>query len=254
MAEKEPGKEWFVTREGNRFGPVSVDDLKFEAGRGELNPRLDMVWKDGMDGWIPAGEVEGLFKRNEEAKAAELAREAAFTGYRPEISERERKLIKGEWIGVGRGTYFFVCYLLPFLWMAGLGFGMGYLQGKVAPGLLGIAGLALSLVPFILIIAATLQRFQNLGMSRVWFLGLFAPLLNIWVSYRLFACPPGYAYHRKLDGIGWALAVLMLLMVAAIGFAAYTLGQAAEDDPVRIAIEGYIEEKIEEARKAREKP
>lgn len=255
MEETDPAKEWFVTHDGKQFGPVSLDDLRFEMERGELNPRLDMVWKNGMGDWIPAGEVEGLFQRNEEAKAAEEAKETAFTGYQPEISEEEKKMIKGEWTGVGRGTYFFVCYILPFLWVAGVGFGTKFLEGKVEAGLLAIGGLALCLVPLILAIAATLQRFQNLGMSRVWFLGLLAPLLNLWVLYRLFACPPGYTYHKKLDPIGWVLAIFhwgsLLLVVAAFGFAAYTLSQAAEDDPARIAIKGYIE-KIEEAQKTPE--
>jgi hypothetical protein len=254
MQDTEPVKEWFVTHDGKQFGPVSMDDLKFEAERGELNPRLDMVWKNGMEDWIPAGEVEGLFKRNEEAKAAEQAKETAFTEFKPDISPEEKKLIKGEWTGAGRGTYLFVCYILPFLWMAGVGFGLKFLEGKVDPGILTIGGLVLCLVPFILLIAATLQRFQNLGMSRVWFFGLFAPFLNLWVWYRLFACPPGYAYHKKLDPLGWVLAVLhwgsLLVVVAAFGFAAYTLTQAGEDDPTRIAIEKYIEE----ARKAQEKP
>jgi hypothetical protein len=225
MEETEPVKEWFVTHDGKQFGPVSKDDLKFEAERGELNPRLDMVWKNGMEDWIPAGEVEGLFKRNEEAKAAEEAKETAFTEFKPDISEEEKKIIKGEWTGAGRGTYLFVCYVLPFLWMAGVGYGMGFLEGKVEAGILAIGGLALCLVPLILVIAATLQRFQNLGMSRVWFLGLFVPLLNLWVWYRLFACPPGYAYHKKLDPLGWVLAVLYWLtniaFVAAVAGAIY---------------------------------
>jgi hypothetical protein len=153
---------------------------------------------------------------------------------------------------VGRGTYLFVCYILPFLWMAGVGFGMKFLEGKVEAGLLTIAGLVLGLVPLILAISATLKRFQNLGMTRLWFLGLFAPLLNLWVWYRLFACPPGYAHHKKLDPIGWVLAILhwgsLLVIAAASGFAFYTLTQAAEDDPTRMTIENFIEE----ARKAQQ--
>lgn len=256
MEETEPVKEWFVTHDGKQFGPVSMDDLKFEAERGELNPRLDMVWKNGMEDWIPAGEVEGLFKRNDDAKAAEEAKETTFTEFKPEISEEEKKLIKGEWPGVGRGTYFFVCYILPFLWAAGLAFGMKYLAGKVDARLLTIGALVLYLVLLFLLISATLKRFQNLGMSRAWFFGLFAPLLNLWVGYRLFACPPGYANHKKLDPIGWVLAMIhwgsLLLVVAVCGFAAYTLTQAGEDDPTRIAIEKYIEQ-IEKAGKAQEK-
>ena len=256
MEDTEPVKEWFVTHDGKQFGPVTMDDLKFEAERGELNPRLDMVWKSGMEDWIPAGEVEGLFKRNDEAKAAEEAKEAAFTEYKPDISEEEKKRIKGEWPGVGRGTYFFVCYILPFLWMTGVGIGMKFLEGKVNSGILTIGGLVLCLVPLFIAIAASLKRLKNLGMSRAWFFGLFAPFLNLWVWYRLFACPPGYAYHKKLDPVGWVLAVLhwgsLLVMVAGFGFAAYTLTQAAEDDPTRVAIENYIE-KIQEAQKAQEK-
>jgi hypothetical protein len=252
MEDTEPVKEWFVTHEGKQFGPVSMDDLKFEAERGELNPRLDMVWKSGMEDWIPAGEVEGLFKRNEEAKAAEEAKRTSFTQFKPDISEEEKKLIKGEWTGAGRGTYLFVCYILPFLWMAGVGYAMKFLEGKVDSGMLTIGGLVLCLVPFILLIVATLQRFQNLGMSRAWFFGLFAPFLNLWVWYRLFACPPGYAYHKKLDPLGWVLAVIhwgsLLLVVAAFGFAVFTLTQAGEDDPTRVAIEKFIED----AQKAQE--
>lgn len=253
MEEAEPVKEWFVTHDGKQFGPVTMDDLRYEAERGELNPRLDMVWKNGMEDWIPAGEVEGLFKRNDEAKAAEAAKETAFTEYKPDISEEEKKIIKGEWTGAGRGTYLFVCYILPFLWMAGVGYALQFLGGKVDSGILTIVGLVLCLVPFILLIVATLQRFQNLGMSRVWFFGLFAPFLQLWVWYRLFACPPGYAYHKKLDPLGWVLAILhwgsLLLVVGAFGFAAYTLTNAPEDDPMRKSIEETIE-KIQEAQKA----
>jgi hypothetical protein len=42
---------------------------------------------------------------------------------------------------------------------------------------------------------------------------LFAPLLNLWVAYRCLACPAGYAYHRKLDVPGIALALLYWLTV-----------------------------------------
>lgn len=251
MEEAEPVKEWFVTHGGKQFGPVSMEDLRFEVERGELNPRLDMVWKNGMQDWIPAGEVEGLFKRNEEAKSAEEQKEAAFTQYQPEMGEEEKKLIRGEWIGAGRGTYFFVCFILPFLWLAGVGFGMKFLEGKVDSGLLGIGGLVLCLVPVFLVISVTLQRFQNLAMSRVWFLGLFAPILNLWVYYRLFACPPGFAQHKKLDALGWVLAILhwgtILLLVA---FVAFMFTLAADDDAVKTGIEEFIQ-KIEEIRHTR---
>lgn len=221
-------KEWFVTHEGKQFGPVYFDDLKFEVERGELNPRLDLVWKNGMADWIPAGELDGLFENNDEAKAAETAKVTSknFTGYIPEETQEERDHIKDIWPGVGRGSFFFFSYIFPILWGLGIGFGIPFLQGKVPPDTLFLIPFLLLLLPIILMIAVSLKRFQNLGMSRVWFLGLFVPVLSLWVSSRLIACPPGYAQNRKLDGIGWVLAILYWLLsvavIAAIAGMAYT--------------------------------
>ncbi len=73
----------------------------------------------------------------------------------------------------------------------------------------------------------TLARLKNLGMNRWWALGQFVPLLNLWIGFRLFACPEGYATSRKQDGAGVALAVfywlVVALVVAAFAFLAYCL-------------------------------
>jgi hypothetical protein len=50
-------------------------------------------------------------------------------------------------------------------------------------------------------------------MSRWWYLGNFVPILNLWVSYRMYVCPAGYAFHKKLDGVGVALAIFYWLMI-----------------------------------------
>jgi hypothetical protein len=96
------------------------------------------------------------------------------------------------------------------------------------------------------------MRFRNLGMNRAWFFGLFAPILNLWIWFRIFACPEGYAEHRKLDGIGWILAfiywVSVLLAAAATVSVAFTLTQSGPDDPNRIAIETIMRQ-IQELRK-----
>ena len=42
------------------------------------------------------------------------------------------------------------------------------------------------------------------------------PILNFWVGYRCFACPAGYAYHKKLDGVGIFLAIVYWLMIAVV--------------------------------------
>jgi uncharacterized membrane protein YhaH (DUF805 family) len=254
MEEMEATKEWFVTHEGKQFGPVSIGDLKFEVERGELNPRLDMVWKNGMEDWIPAGQLEGLFEKNEGALEEEKRKGATFTEYTSAPTGEEKKRINGEWPGAGRSAFIFICYIFPVLWGFGIHFGTSYLKGKVEPNILGIISMVFGLLPLILAIAVTLKRFQNLGMSRAWFFGLFAPILNLWVWFRIFACPPGYAEHKKLGGMGWVLAILhwasVLLTVAAIVFTVVVLTQLEPEDPYRMAIENYMRD-IEEARKAR---
>lgn len=261
MEETETAKEWFVMREGQQFGPVSFDDLKFEAERGELNPRLDTVWKNGMGDWIPAGELDGLFVRNDEAKAAEKAKEdsKSFTGYIPLETEEERERIIGNWPGVGRGTYFFIIFLFPFLFVLALGAAGMFLKHLVDPALLSnISGLLL-LLPVFLSIVVTLQRLQNLGMSRWWFFGLFVPVLNLWLHYRLFACPPGHAYERKLDGLGWFLATFYWVFTLLIGAAVSALIYISVNEPDKLKeilsgkdAQEFIQ-RLEEARERGEK-
>jgi hypothetical protein len=92
----------------------------------------------------------------------------------------------------------------------------GVLMAKVLP--------AAAFAPLVVLAYFALKRLANLGMSRMWLLAVFAPFLNLWVCYRCLACPPGYAYHKKLDGAGIALAILywftMLVAVLILASAA----------------------------------
>lgn len=250
MDNPELTKEWFVTHEGQQFGPVSLDDLRYEAERGELNPRLDMVWKDGMDGWMPSGKIAGLFEKNTEAEIVEQKKErAAGTEYQPEESKKKRLLMEGKWGGTNRFSYLFFNFIFPTLWVLAVVFGSGFLADKLGESLINLIVAGLMVVPFIIGLYVTINRFGNLGMSRWWFLGLFVPILNIWVYSRLFACPEGYADHKKLDGLGWLLAIiywfLVLLIIAAVGFLAFEASKIEADkitpEAIREMVEGYGE-------------
>lgn len=236
MEEADAAKEWFVTHEGQQFGPVSIDDLKFEVERGELNPRLDMVWKAGMEEWIPAGELDGLFEKNQEAKAAEEKRDASgnFSGYVSGDTPEEIERAKGKPPGAGRGSYFFMIFVFPFLLAVGIGAARLALQGRVDAALLDKILSLLLLVPIILSIVYTLKRFQNLGMTRWWYFGLLVPLLNLWLQYRLFACPAGHAYNKKLDGLGWFLAILYWLFTLAVAAFIAAIFYFATSDPDKL--------------------
>lgn len=58
-----PQDVWYYSREGERFGPVTFADLQTKVTQSSLNPRLDMVWRQGMNEWQPAGEIANLFRK-----------------------------------------------------------------------------------------------------------------------------------------------------------------------------------------------
>jgi hypothetical protein len=106
-----------------------------------------------------------------------------------------------------------VTLVFPFAWhfaLAAVGphllrqFGV-ILAGKILTGA--------AFVPLAVLVHFGLRRLANLGMSRWWLVAAFAPILNLWVGYRCFACPPGYASHKRIDGGGIALAIPYWLIV-----------------------------------------
>lgn len=227
-------KEWFVTHEGKQFGPVSMDDLKFEAERGQLNPRLDMVWKKDMEDWIPAGDVEGLFEKNIVAEAEEKKKaEPPVMGMAPRESEKEKLRLQGKWGGASRANYLFVSFILPLLLIGIISVAAIFLSEQLSENIIALASGGVMLIYATLALVVTINRFTNLAMTRWWFLSLFVPILSCWTYYRLFACPAGYAEHKKLDGFGWILAIIywlfIVLGIAIIAATIYTVSQAPPD-------------------------
>jgi hypothetical protein len=48
--------KWYYTKDNQRLGPVSGDDIKQLAASGQLQPG-DLVWRQGMTGWTKASEA-----------------------------------------------------------------------------------------------------------------------------------------------------------------------------------------------------
>lgn len=208
---------WYYTSEGEREGPVTFEDLRTLATGGGLDPRLDMVWKKGTPEWKPAGQIESLFeKRTESVETRESLAPPADSYVAPALNHTGADLNKDSgWPGARRRSFILVSLLLPVAWIVAMGFAAPLLGAQFGPELMGVLLPASQLVPFIFLIYIGLNRLVNLGMSRWWFLGNFVPLLGLWVGYRCFACPPGYAYHKKMDGAGIALAILYWLTIIA---------------------------------------
>lgn len=47
-------------REGKEYGPVTARELRALAAEGRLSAH-DLIWKEGMRDWAPAGKLKGLF-------------------------------------------------------------------------------------------------------------------------------------------------------------------------------------------------
>jgi hypothetical protein len=213
MSETPPQDAWFYTREGERIGPVTFSELRVKAAESALNPRLDMVWTQGMADWKPAGEIEGLFEKRAPEEKESLAPKA--DPYAPPQTEsvEDRMSKEGDWPGARRRSFLIVSILFPFVWNLLFGYAGGFLGSQLGPELMKYISIAAAFVPFAVGVYINLARLVNLGMSRWWYLAYLLPPLGLWVGYRCFACPAGYAYHKKLDGKGVALAIIYWLLV-----------------------------------------
>lgn len=54
--------EWHYSKNRETHGPVSTSELRDLAEHGELLP-TDLIWKDGLDAWVPASKVKDLVFR-----------------------------------------------------------------------------------------------------------------------------------------------------------------------------------------------
>jgi GYF domain 2/WG containing repeat len=61
-------QEWYYTKNGERQGPLTSQQLKQLAASGELQPTA-LIWKAGMAEWKPAKSVKGLFQATSQSKA-----------------------------------------------------------------------------------------------------------------------------------------------------------------------------------------
>ena len=120
---------------------------------------------------------------------------------------------EGGWPGARRRSFYLMTILFPFIWNLGFALMVPLFQQQFGTEIIGVATIGAMFVPWIVAIYYGLQRLVNLGMSRWWYLGNFVPILNLWVAYRLYVCPAGYAIHKKLDGPGVVLAILYWLMI-----------------------------------------
>ena len=50
---------WYYAKDGNQAGPIGTDELQGKLASGEVSQQ-DLVWREGMPNWQPAGTVAEL--------------------------------------------------------------------------------------------------------------------------------------------------------------------------------------------------
>ena len=214
-------KVWFYTCEGERLGPVAFKELRLMAADLSLNPRLDMIWTEGMEMWKPAGQVDGLFERRNVRVGSQQAVAAPIV-YQQVQSPRSVMGKHASWPGARRPLFLFGSVLFPFAWHFFVKMAEPNLAKEFGQIMMAALLRFSPLVPVMLATHLGLQRLVNLGMSRWWIFAILMPILNFWLGYRCLVCPAGYAYHKKLDGAGVILAILYgsILMLAGLAVVA----------------------------------
>jgi hypothetical protein len=212
---------WHYTCEGDRVGPVSFEELKKRAADSLLDPRLDRVWKKGMDEWTPAGRIDGLFEHlNAPPKPREsLAKPTVPLQPTQRLTQRlihSKTRTEFAWPGARRRSLLLATMVFPLVWKHSLLVVSPFLIKQFGIILMGKLLPLAALVPLGVAIHFGLKRLTNLGMSRWWMLAACIPGLNLWLGYRCFACPPGFARHQKWDGPGIALAAVYWTAMAAV--------------------------------------
>jgi hypothetical protein len=76
--------EWYYAHGDQRAGPVPSAELKQLAAASELLPD-DLVWREGMDQWVAASNVKGLFEETESEgeETPSKAAEPPAEGFQP---------------------------------------------------------------------------------------------------------------------------------------------------------------------------
>lgn len=272
---------WYYSQHGERKGPVTLEVLQSALSHGKIDIATDLVWGPGLSDWVKVHEVPELqgSAPAEPSSAPPVAAPAADTSMsnivppsevakarsaeNPYASPESDNALQdamnarnaGEYGGMGRLMYWFapmaIC-LLVFLGLTAVTAALGVADGDgSASNPTVIAALVAYVVCILLCLFATFSRLKNLGMSRWAILWGLVPVMNIWLSFRLYVCPAGYNDHKKLDGAGKVvLGVYILVFVGSIALSVLFGGSSyykqAADEAARQMEDGQTQQEASE--------
>ena len=107
--------QWYWMQDDRKQGPTDTAGLKRLAKNGKLKP-TDMIWRDGLPGWVHASQAKGLFLDHasavtDQTAPVSLKRGSLFIQFRHFLDVQGRRRLL---------TWFFI--ILGLAWMAILGY------------------------------------------------------------------------------------------------------------------------------------
>lgn len=224
--------QWYFVKEGKQEGPVTAPQLASLVKAGVVDASDVMVWREGLPEW-QSWQASGIQQEITLLPPPSLSQPAptpAVTINPYSVSERAQSSFGADlaymgpgYSGYGRLRYFLTIMAVTIVFYAVvIGITFGIMSASKSPGTGTFVGMGLTtLVLMALFMAASFyaaaQRARNLGMSGWTVLWSLVPIMNIWIGWRLIACPEGYEDHRTLDVPGKVITGLWIgMMVLAV--------------------------------------
>lgn len=196
---------WYFAKDGRQEGPMTAPQIAALVKAGSLDPATTLVWREGLSDWKTLGESGVLAEI--EMGAVAVPNPASANPYL--VSERTRNSVAQarsdaplEYPGYGRLRYFITIFLFMIVFYAVLFAVIFAMFGTGSRGPGGGLAAVMSVIVLLMLggsVYIALQRLRNLGMSGWSMLWTLVPFINLWIGWRMIACPAGYEQHRTLD-------------------------------------------------------
>jgi len=197
-------EEWFFTKDGQQDGPVTPLQIQALSKAGQLDPATTHVWREGMADWktlADSGLLDGA-----SLPAPGMTPPAIQTTVTRNPYLASEQIAQGtgrpvEYPGYGRLRYFLTNLIITVVFYAVM-FALAIALLSASDGMGVGAGVGILVVALIVMVAGfyvAYHRVKNLGMSGWALLWTLVPFMNMWIGWRMFACPAGYEDHRTLD-------------------------------------------------------
>jgi len=188
-------KDWYYAVDGASQGPINQRDFDALVGNGTIRPDT-LVWQEGMDDWLPLGQMPG-------AKVPIMPPRAPSLGGQSPARDDASTFIGALKDGFSRYVDFSTRSNRPqfwywFLWSLILGFVTGSIDGILGTGMegMGLINSLFSLAIFLPSLAVAIRRLHDIGRTGWWYLLIFVPILG-WIVLIVFYCTKGEEHPNK---------------------------------------------------------